>query len=496
MPVFLGLDIGTTSTIGILIETPDRVLATSSRPVTLHAPHPGWAEEDPEEWWANTCAIIPELLEKSGISASEIAGIGVTGMLPAVVLLDADDQLIRRSIQQSDGRVGKQVAEMRAEIDEDAFLARAGNGVNQQLVGSKLRWLAENEPENHARIATIFGSYDFINWRLTGEKAIEQNWALEAGFVDVKRDALDPELAAMTGVPPEAVPPKIASHEILGHVTEAAARATGLAAGIPVVGGAADMIASALGAGITRPGDVLLKFGGAVDVLTATDRVAPDERLYLDYHLVPGLYMPNGCMSTGGSVLNWFVRNFAAGRAAEAPDGNVHAWLDGLAAGKPAGSDGLTILPYFLGEKTPIHDPAARGAIEGLTLSHDLGHIWRALLESYAYALRHHVEVMRDMGHPATRFTVSDGGAASTVWMQIVADTMGAPVRRLSHNPGSSLGAAWTAAVGTGAADWDGIAVFSEEAGTLDPIESNIAAMDEGYARFRALYARLKGFHG
>ncbi len=155
----------------------------------------------------------------------------------------------------------------------------------------------------------------------------------------------------MTGVPEAAVPPKIGSHEILGKVTPEAAAATGLAEGTPVVGGAADMIASALGAGVTKSGDVLLKFGGAVDIMTATDRVVPDARLYLDYHLIPGLYMPNGCMSTGGSVLNWFVKTFAVN--ADTRGKLVHAWLDEKAAERPAGSDDLTILPYFLGEKTP-----------------------------------------------------------------------------------------------------------------------------------------------
>lgn len=189
------------------------------------------------------------------------------------------------------------------------------------------------------------------------------------------------------------------------------------------------------------------------------------------------------------------MATFAAGRTQEAPDGNVHAWLDELATTIPAGSDDLLILPYFLGEKTPIHDPDARGVIEGLTLSHTLGHLWRAVLEAYAFALRHHVEVMRDMGHPADKFTVSDGGAVSDVWMQIMADVLQAPVRRLGHNPGSCLGAAWTAAVGAGQADWNGIAAFSHEKDILHPASENAETYDRSYRRFRDLYRRLAGFH-
>lgn len=496
MRCLLGLDIGTTSTIGILIALPDRVLGLASRPVTLSSPHAGWAEEDPRQWWENVREITRELIATAGIAAADIAGIGVTGMLPAVVLLDADGEILRPSIQQSDGRCGEEVAELRAANDEAAFIAKAGNGINQQLVAAKLLWIRRHEPEVFARIATVYGSYDHINHLLTGERAIEQNWALEAGFVDVHRGVLDDDLIALTGLPRAAVPRRSVSHEILGRVTAAAAEATGLAVGTPVVGGAADMIASALGAGIVAPGDVLLKFGGAVDILTATDRIAPDPRLYLDHHLVPGLFMPNGCMSTGGSVLNWFVRTFAGGEAeaARAEGVSLHRRLDELAAARPAGSDGLIVLPYLLGEKTPIHDPAARGVIEGLTLSHDLGHLWRAFLEAYAYAIRHHVEVLADMGHPVERFTASDGGSASRVWMQIVADVLRRPVSLLGGHPGSCLGAAWTAAIGIGLTDdWSAVTAFVERIGEIAPDPTHAEVYQHGYRRYREIYARLAG---
>lgn len=494
MPCVLGLDIGTTSTIGLLMRLPGEVLAVVSRPVTLSSPHAGWAEEDPAEWWRNVGEIVRELLAGSGIDAGEIAAVGVTGMLPAVVLLDEAGQLLRPSIQQSDGRCGQEVADLRAERDEAAFIARAGNGINQQLVTAKLRWIERHEPEVFSRIATVFGSYDYINWRLTGERRVEQNWALEAGFVDVSRHEIDDDLVALAHIPRTAVPAKAASHEIIGRVSAEGARETGLAAGTPVIGGAADMIASALGAGVTGRGDILLKFGGAIDILVATDKVKPDPRLYLDYHLIPGLYMPNGCMATGGSGLNWFVRTFAGGEAAAAQAAglSLHQHLDRLAAARPAGSDGLTILPYFLGEKTPIHNPAARGLIEGLTLSHDIGHLWRALLEAYAYACAHHVEVLADMGHGADRVLVSDGGSGSRVWMQIIADVLQKPVHRLKGHPGSSLGAAWTAAVGVGLAQWDGISRFVGIAEVLAPDPAHADLYRAGYVRYRDLYRRLE----
>jgi xylulokinase len=496
MSCVLGIDIGTTSTIGILLRLPQQVLGLVSRPVELSTPHPGWAEENPLQWWDNVCAITRELLRRGAVDAAEIRAVGVTGMTPAVVLLDTAGTPLRPSIQQSDGRCGAEVAQLRSECDPAEFLAKAGNGINQQLVAAKLRWIARHEPAVFERIDCVFGSYDYINWRLTGERAVEQNWALEAGFVDIARGELDDALIALAGVRRSAVPRKITSHALLGTVSALAAQATGLRAGTPVVGGAADMIASALGAGVARAGDVLVKFGGAVDIMTATAHVQPDPRLYLDYHLVPGLFMPNGCMSTGGSVLNWFARNLAGGElsAAESRGLSLHQWLDTLAAQRPAGSDGLAALPYFLGEKTPLHDAEARGVFEGLTLSQDLGHLWRALLESYAYAIAHHVEVFNDIGYATERFIVSDGGSASTAWMQIVADVLQRPLQRLKGHPGSCLGAAWTAAIGAGLErDWSGVARLVGDAGRIEPDLARAGLYEQGYRRFRELYRRLYG---
>jgi xylulokinase len=494
MPCVLGLDIGTTSTIGVLIRPPDETLALASRPVDLRSNHPGWAEEDPQQWWGNVGEIVRELMRASGVSPADISAVGVAGMLPAVVLLDSSGRLLRRSIQQSDARCGAEVAELRAEVDETAFLGKAGNGINQQLVAAKLRWIERHEPEVFARIGTVFGSYDYINWRLTGERAVEQNWALEAGFVDLKTHAINDALVALAHIPRVALPRKVTSHEILGVVSEQGAAESGLKPGTQVVGGAADHIASALGAGVVSAGDVLLKLGGSVDILTATDHARPDPRLYLDYHLKPGLFVPNGCMSTGGSALNWFARCFAAGeaQAAEKAGVSIHQWLDRLAESRPVGSDGLVITPYFLGEKTPIHDPGARATFDGLTISHDIGHLWRALLEAYAYAIAHHVEVLNEIGYPTERFIVSDGGSTSQVWMQIVADVLQQPLQRLAGHPGSCVGAAWTAAIGSGlATDWSAISAFVRPADRIEPRLEAATIYRRGYRRYRDIYRHL-----
>jgi xylulokinase len=490
MPAIIGIDIGTTSTIGILIDLPDRIVAIASRPVELVSLHPGWAEEDPAQWWHNTCAILRELLAAEPALAGSLAGIGVAGMVPAVVLLDTEGNLLRRSIQQSDGRCGAEVEELAREIDGARFLARTGNGITQQIVAAKLRWIRRNEPEIFSRIDTVFGSYDYINWKLTGRRALEHNWALEAGFIDLADGEIAPDLAALAGIAPSALPPVLASHARLGRVSAKAAAECGLPEGLPVVAGAADHIASAYAAGVVEAGDMLLKFGGAGDILIAVDEARPDARIFLDRHVIPGRFMPNGCMASTGALLNWILGGFAAGEVAGRP--HPHAYMDRLAATVAPGSDGVVLLPYFLGEKSPIQDPLARGTITGLSLSHGPAHLWRAALESAGYGFRHHIEVFRELGYPIRRLLASDGGSQSAVWMQIVADIIGLPVQLLEGHPGSCLGAAWVAAIGTGASsDWAGARALVRHGLTVEPNPSHAAIYDAGYRRFRDLYDRV-----
>jgi xylulokinase len=486
MGYVIGLDIGTTSTIGILIDPrARRVIAKESRPVTLYAEHAGWAEEDPLQWWENLRAICQKLVAEVG--AERISAVGVAGMVPAVVLLDAAGQLLRRSIQQSDGRCEAEVAALKRETDAAAFLARTGNGINQQLVLAKLRWLANHEPEAFSRIGTVFGSYDYIAHRLTGARRVERNWALEGGFLDLASGQIAPDLCALGGIAPRLIPPLINPTEVTGRITAQAALDTGLPEGVRVIGGVADHVASAYAAGLVAPGRVLLKFGGAGDVLAAADAARPDARLFMDFHPVPGLFMPNGCMASTGSMLNWAATLLAPSEA------YPHRRLDALAAAIPAQADLPMMLPYMLGEKSPIHDPQARGVFAGLTLGHSTGHIWRAALIGAAYAFRHHVEVFDELGYRPEQLLASDGGSASAVWMQIVADIHQMPVQVLAGHPGSCLGAAWLAAMGTGLAHYhSGVTDFVTQGPRYDPDPALAAHYGAGYRRFRALYTTLQ----
>jgi xylulokinase len=488
MALVLGLDIGTTSTVGVLMDADGRIVVSAARDTTLSSPAPGHAEEDPAQWWTNALSILAELATAAPPD-NPLRGLCVTGMLPAVVLLDANDRLLRPSIQQSDSRCGREVVELQAEIDDDAFLKRTGQGLTQQLVAPKLRWLARHEPEMFKRIATVFGSYDYVNWRLTGRRTVDRNWALEAGFIDLSDDRIAADLVALAGIARSAIPETIASHEQLGLLTDEVARLTGLPTGLPVFGGAADHIASALSAGLTQAGDVLLKFGGAGDVIAVSAAPKPDRRLYLDYHLIPGLYAPNGCMAASGSTLRWLATFLGHDATSSA-----FAALDGAAAAIAPGSDGVRVLPYFLGEKTPIHDPRARGSFTGLSLNHGPGHAWRATLEAIACGYRHHLDVLADMGQPALRLFASDGGSRSRVWMQIVADMTGRPVRLLRDTLGSAVGAGWVALAGADIVDWPEIGARIVYGETVEPNPTHRAAYDRVYTDYHALYGALRPF--
>jgi xylulokinase len=494
MPCLLGLDIGTTSTIGIVIDDAGGTLGVESRPATLHSDHPNWAEEDPEEWWRNVGEICRALLSKTGIAAGDIAGIGVTGMLPTVILIDREGRALRRSIQQNDARATRELDHFRQGMAAERFLTLSGTGYSQQLVGPKLMWLRDHEPASFAAARHVVGASDFITVRLTGSVQVEHNWALEAGFVDIGTGRYDAELIALAGNDPALLPPIRASHEVIGAVNAAAAAHTGLRPGTPVVAGCADHVASAFVCGAAGNGDLVLKYGGAGDILLSSDTPVADVRLFIDYHIVPGLYFPNGCMAASGSFLNWIVRHWAGGEIAVAKAAalSIHQHLDRLAAAVPEGGEVL-FLPYFLGEKTPLNDPHARGTLVGLGLHHGLADVWRAALEGVAFGFRHHVEVFRERGLDVARVFAADGGAASDLWLQISADVLGLAITRIDRHPGSSLGAAFVAGMGTGVlTNWSAIGRYVAPGRVFAPDPARRIAYERKYRHWREVYERLK----
>jgi xylulokinase len=475
----LGIDVGTTATKALVIDDDGRIVAETERRSELSSPHPGWAEEDTAQWWSNVTSLAADL------PLDQVSAVGVSGMVPCVICLDEHGRALRPSIQQNDARAVTEVDELAAELAGKDILQRTGSPITQQSVAPTARWLARNEPELWAKTRTILGSYDFIAHRLTGERAVEANWALESGLYDLQTQAWAPDVCEAGGIDPDRLPPVKGSSEIVGTVTAAAARETGLPAGIPVVAGSADHVASAFAAGLIEDGDLLVKLGGAGDILLCTESALVDERLYLDFHLVPDRYLPNGCMAASGSLIRWFHEQF--GRETDLKQ------LDEEARQAGPGAGGLVLLPYVLGEKTPVNDARARGVLYGMHLGHTRGHVFRAVLEGISFGFRHHLDVFRERGQQPRRVRVTNGGARSMLWKQVTADIIGLPLEVPKEAAGSALGAAFLAAKGAGMySQWSDIERFVEIGSVIEPDPAAASAADEGYATYRELYPTLR----
>jgi xylulokinase len=492
MALFLGIDIGTTSTVGILIDDTGRILGVASRPVTLYSDHPNWAEEDTDEWWRNVGEVVRELIAEKSATHHDIAGLGVTGMLPALILVDEKGVVLRRSIQQNDARATDELEAFRTGMGEQEFVRLTGTGYSQQLLGPKLMWLKTHEPANFRRARYVLGASDYITSRLTSTIQVEHNWALESGFVNLSTGCYDVKLIAMAGFHQALLPLIRKSHEIVGTLTREAAAHLGLGSGIPVVAGCADHVASAFVCGAASNGDLVIKFGGSADILLSSDKPIRDRRLYIDHHIVPGLYFSNGCMAAGGNLLNWIIHNWGGGEIARAQGAgqNPHRWLDSLA--KQAQTE-LLFLPYVLGEKTPLMDPYARGTIIGLGLHHGLADVWRAALEGIVFGMRHHVDVFTEKGLPVGNVFAADGGAGSDLWLQIAANVLERPVKRIDKHPGSCLGAAFVAGAGVGTfKDWSHISDYVKEGRTFHPEAAAVKGYTDKYRLWRESYERLR----
>ncbi|MBT9176939.1 MAG: Xylulose kinase [Firmicutes bacterium] len=481
----VGIDIGTTATKSIVCDVDGNILAEAEVPANLHSPLSGRAEEDPEEWWANLGRVARQCLGKAGVAPTRVAAVGVSGMVPTLILVDAQGRVLRPSIQQNDARAVAEITLFQTQTDAEDVLGRTGSPISQQSIGPKLLWLRHHEPDTLVQTAKLMGSYDFIVYRLTGSLSLERNWALESGLFDLQREDWDDGLLALSTIDRTWLSPIHWPAEVVGKVTAEAAIATGLAEGTPVVTGCADHIASAFSAGLRAEGDMLVKLGGAGDILYCLDRLVVNPRLFLDYHVIPGKYFINGCMASSGSIIKWFRNELAPGVD--------YAQLDVEATSVRPGSDGLILLPYFLGEKTPLNDPLARGLFFGLTLTHTRAHLYRAILEGISYGFYHHLEVLAEHGLTATRARVTNGGARSSLWRQITADVLGIPLEQIAGHPGSSLGAAFVAGMGVGVfRDWGDIERYITIAAITEPNMSNHDRYRRLFSLYRQVYEALR----
>ena len=453
----LGIDIGTYESKGVITTPAGEVVASAAQGHQVSFPRPGWAEHDAEEvWWHDFVALCRRMLDGSGIDAREVAAIGVSTIAPCVLPLDGRGQPLRPAILYGiDTRAANQVARVEDLLGKEQLAAHSPNPPSAQDLGPRVVWLQEHEPDVWARTESILSGNGYLVYRLTGAKTIDVYSATASvPMFDISNISWSDEMTRPL-MPPELLPRLAWSCEVVGEVSDGAARETGLAAGTPVVAGTADAGAEALSTGLAEVGDLMIMYGSSVFFILKTDRLLFSDQLWAANYLQQGVYVAAAGMATGGSLTRWFRDNLAPDEIrVEAGGGpNAYAVLVDLAASAPLGSNGLVVLPYFAGERTPIFDPEARGVIAGLNLSHDRADLYRALLEGVGYGIRHNIEALRDLGCPPKRCLAVGGGTHNPLWLQITSDISGIEQYVPDQHHGACYGDAFLAGIGIGLFD-------------------------------------------
>ena len=477
MTVCVGLDVGTTGARAIAITLEGDVVARAERPYRLSTPRPGWAEQDPEDWWHATEAALEEVA-----SGHDVAGIGLSGQMHGLVCLDASDELIRPAILWNDQRTAAECAEIEDRVGLERLIALTGNRALTGFTAPKLLWLRRHEPEAYTRIARIMLPKDYVRLRLTHEWATDVTDASGTLLLDVGRRAWSDDVVDALDVPASWLPPLLESPDATGACNS-------LLRGTLVAAGAGDQPAAALGVGIDRPGRLSIVLGTSGVVLAALPEYAhdPEARVHAFCHAVPGAWQAMGVMLSAAGSLQWF-------RDTLAPDMS----FDGLVAEADAwepGAEGLLFAPYLAGERTPHADPDARGAFVGLALRHDRGALVRAVLEGVAFGLRDTLELMSALGVDTSVARVSGGGASSRSWLRVVASVLDIPLEVTEAGEGSAFGAALLGGVAGGmfADVHEAVERTVRVREVVEPDASWQAAYDELYPRYRALYPATKG---
>ena len=492
MAYVLGIDTSTTATKAVLIDEAGAVVAIGVSEYGYDVPHPLWSEQDPALWWTGTIEAIRTALTAAGVAGSEVAAVGLTGQMHGAVLLDADDRVLRPAILWNDQRTAHACDDIRAAVGPDRLIEITGNDALTGFTAPKLVWVRDHEPDVWGRIAHVLLPKDFVRLRLTGEHALDKADGAGTLLFDLAARDWSPEVLAALRIDPAWMPPTFEGPEVTGRVTRAAAAATGLVEGTPVVAGGGDQSANGVGVGAVSAGTVALSLGTSGVVFATTDRPTTDPRgqVHAFCHAVPGKWHLMTVMLSAAGSLRW-------SRDVLAP-GEEFGDLAASAGQVPAGSDGLLFLPYLTGERSPHPDPLARGAFVGLTVSHDRRHLTRAVLEGVAFGLRDGLDQMIAAGMPAPgQVRASGGGTASAVWRQILADVLQAELATVSTSEGAAYGAGLLAAVGAGwfptVEDAAGSLVSATVVATPGP---DVARYADAHAIYRDLYPALApSFH-
>lgn len=484
----LGVDIGTYESKGVLVGGAGEILASASRPHRMIVPRAGWAEHRArEDWWDDLVHVTRALLDETGVDPRNIRGVACSAIGPCMLPLDAaGEPLMNAVLYGVDGRAAAEIAELTERIGEGVLLERCGNALTTQSVGPKILWLRRNRPELFEKTAKVLTSTSYLVLRLTGEAVIDHYTA--AGFsplYDVGRLDWSDELAGDI-VALDRLPRLAWTSEIAGRVTAEAARETGLAEGTPVTAGTVDAAAEALSVGVTRTGDMMMMYGSTIFIIALTAGRVRDPRLWYAPWLFPGRHASMAGLATSGTLTHWFRDQLAR----DLDPAEAFPRLAEEAEASPPGAGGLLFLPYFSGERAPIHDPQAKGCLFGLDLTHTRGDIYRAVLEGIANGTNHVIETYREAGEAPQRLLAVGGGTRNRIWLQSTSDVSGLDQILSEKSVGASYGDAFLAALAVGAAEPADIAAWNPITDTVRAEPSPL--LERQYRLFRRLYEQTR----
>lgn len=489
MSYLIGIDVSTTATKALLIDSQGNVLATAASEYPFETPRPLWSEQDPQLWWNGAVQSIRDLLHKTQINPAQILGIGLTGQMHGLVLLDKAGNVLRPAILWNDQRTANECDEIRQEIGRSALIQETGNDALTGFTAPKIVWVRNHEPEIYQKVRHILLPKDYVRYRLTGDFAMDKADGAGTILFNLKKRDWSHKMLTGLRIPAEWMPPTFEGPEITGRISPEAAAATGLHPGTPVMAGGGDQAAQAVGVGAVSEGIVALTLGTSGVIFATVDKpfIEPEGRLHAFCHSVPGAWHLMGVMLSAAGSLRWYRDTIAPGVDFEE--------LVSCATAIAAGSEGLFFLPYLTGERTPHPDPFARAAFVGLTVRHTQPHMTRAVLEGVAFGLRDSFELMKSVGLSSIQqVRVSGGGARSALWRQILADVLGAELVTVNTTEGAAYGAALLA--GVGANVWSDVKSACQQVihvtGSTQPTDDAVARYNSLYSGYQGLYPALK----
>ncbi len=490
MKYYLGIDIGTFESKGVIVDDAGMIIASAARPHKMLVPQPGYAEHDAEQdWWGDFKFLSQQLLATSKVNAKDIRAIGTSAIGPCMLPVDVDGNPLTNGVLYGvDTRAAKEIDELNSMHGEKELLSATGNALTSQSVGPKIKWLQNHNPSTYAKAYKFITSTTFIVQRLTGRYVIDHYSAANWSPLYLPDEGGWSERYAEGITTPEKLADVTWTTDIAGHITKSAADETGLAVGTPVITGTIDAAAEAISVGVNAPTEMMLMYGSTIFIILVTQNRVDDARLWYAPWLFPGEHASMAGLATSGTLTHWFRENFAK----ELDPKDAAIVLAKEAASSPLGANGLVMLPYFSGERTPIHDTHAKGLLFGMNLTHTRADIYRALLESIAFGTQHIMETYADTKQKIAHIEAVGGGTKNQVWLQATSDITGQKQHIRKTTIGASYGDAFLAALGVGDVKRGDIARWNVAERVVVPEESSAAVYQKQYKLFRALYEKNK----